>query len=240
MGKSNITYCDKVWNPVTGCEADIHNAGCYERCWARAMAKRSPAAFGGDFSVRTHPGRLEEPMGWKTPQVVFICSLGDLFHASVDPAFRQNVMQVIRMTLRHQYLLLTKRAAEMAFSLAGGMVPENVWAGVTCMTQSDVDERLPVLAGIRGVKRWLSLEPLLGPVVIPQDLLRQLSAVVVGCESGAKRRPMAWEWEANISRLLAEADIPHYTKQWGEHEDGTGEVVHNHPWADAPWREASI
>lgn len=200
MGKTKIEWADRVWNPVIGCTPI--SDGC-KHCYAKRMAERFAGAWGLDpanpFAVKLHPERLDEPMRWKKPSMVFVCSMSDLFHDDVPDSFLDKVFGVMAASWWHTFLVLTKRPERMenylsqdrregwAYSGANGndivfdqidfgpMVLPNVWLGVTAENQEQADARIPILLSIPATKRFVSVEPMLGSVdIAPQwvDKLR--------------------------------------------------------------------
>ena len=180
MADTKIDWADKVWNPVTGCTKV--SAGC-KNCYAERMAKRLAGRAGypeDGFKVTLHPEKLFEPLRWKKPSRIFVCSMGDLFHEDVSDEFLFDVTRRI-VDSRHTFLILTKRPARMAAVICEtgfiGSLP-NVWFGVSVEDQETADERIPLLlepvaeifenelgegAGITG-RRFVSYEPALGPI----------------------------------------------------------------------------
>ena len=163
MTKTKIEWADRVWNPVTGCTKV--SEGC-RNCYAERLAGR----FWKDrkfTEVRIHPLRLEQPLSWKKPSRVFVNSMSDLFHPGVDHDFIGDVFRVMEKTPQHTYMILTKRPKEMLywFNLmnAERYLP-NVWLGVSVEDQKSADERIPLLLKAPAAVRFMSCEPLLGPV----------------------------------------------------------------------------
>ena len=176
MGATKIQWVDAVWNVTTGCTPCAK--GC-ERCYAQRMAKRLAGRFGypadEPFRVTLHPDRLDEPLRWRKPRRVFVCSMGDLFHASVPDEFIERVFETMREASHHEYLLLTKRPERYAEywewrrhvwlnDRTTCVWPSNVWAGTSCSTQADLDRNVPYLLRCPATIRFLSCEPLLNAV----------------------------------------------------------------------------
>jgi len=180
---SKIEWTEKTWNPVTGCTPI--SAGC-ENCYAKKMAKRLQAmgvkGYENGFAVTVHPEKLEQPLKWKKPRMIFVCSMGDLFHINVTQFDMLGVQDTIVRCPQHTFQVLTKRPerfAETCFS----KIPPNVWLGVTVESQKYVDRIKPLLAVKGPGKRFVSVEPMLERVTIPKRMLKQLDLVIIGCES---------------------------------------------------------
>ena len=172
---SKIEYVDETWNPMTGCTKI--SAGC-ENCYAERMARRLAGRFGYPeapchFDVMLHPNRLHEPQERKKPTRYLTCSMGDLFHNDLSLTHVAYVWTVMAFTPRHTFLVLTKRPARMAKFIEGRpRVLPNVWLGVTVESQDQM-WRVEELLKIPAAKRWVSLEPMLGPIDI-SDYVGQL------------------------------------------------------------------
>jgi protein gp37 len=175
MRDTKIEWCDSTINPVRGC-SPVSEA-C-DHCYAARMASRglSPAyeglAKGGRWNgaVRLNPGDLEKPRRWKRPSRIFLCSMGDVFHSEVPDSYIYQIMAMMADTFRHTYMLLTKRPDRMAAFFAGCDVPENLWVGTTVESQRVAHARVHALLRVPASVRFVSCEPLLGPL----DLSRWL------------------------------------------------------------------
>jgi len=227
---TGIPYCDETWNPVTGCTKV--STGC-KHCYAEGIHRR----FWGDFGdVQCHPNRLDKPLRWRKPRRVLVPSMGDLFHEHVDVAFIKRVYATMGATPQHTYLVTTKRGWRRKWLYDQGSISgaHNVIEGVSVEDQASADERMPVLLATPAVRRWLSVEPLLGPV----DILPLLSEaprlhwVAIGCESGQKRRPCNPEWVRGVVEDCDRAGIPVFVKQLDL--DG---VVHHNPDEWPAWAQ---
>ncbi|MEV0048489.1 phage Gp37/Gp68 family protein [Nocardia rhamnosiphila] len=170
-----IEWTEVTWNPVTGC--DRISAGC-DNCYALAMAKRlkgmgaekyqrdgDPRTSGPGFGVTVHPAALDIPRRWRRPKLVFVNSMSDLFHAKVPAEFVRQVFDVMASTPQHTYQVLTKRPLRARRMAEQGLeFPPNVWFGVSVENQDAADQRIPELNRIPAAVRFLSCEPLIGPV----------------------------------------------------------------------------
>jgi len=178
MSTTKIEWADAVWNPITGCSPI--SAGC-ENCYAARMAKRLAGRVGypadDPFKVTLHPERVDEPQYWRKPRTVFVCSMGDLFHEDVPFGFLSLLFGRMHSLRRHTFLVLTKRPQRMAefiqwyreewlgpFASAWPREYQHVWLGVTAENQAAADERIPLLLQTPAARRFVSCEPLLGPV----------------------------------------------------------------------------
>ncbi|MCX7021635.1 MAG: phage Gp37/Gp68 family protein [bacterium] len=210
---SKIEWTRASWNPVTGCTPV--SAGC-DHCYARRMALRLKAAgmekYAHGFEVTPHERELQTPVKWKKPRVIFTCSMGDLFHEEVPDQFIERVFDVMKKTDRHVYQVLTKRP-ERVLDLAPRLPwPENIWIGTT-VEKADCLGRIEKLRQVPAALRFLSLEPLLGPLT---DLdLNGIGWVIVGGESGPGAREMKKEWAIEVRDICRDADVPFFFKQWG-------------------------
>jgi protein gp37 len=167
MGMTKIPWCDKTWNPITGCTKI--SAGC-ANCYAHAMHAR----FGkGPFVPTFHPDRLDEPLRWRKPSRVFVCSMGDLLHEDVPAEAIAGVFLRAFDCPQHTFIILTKRPHNMmTWCRKGNWNPlPNVWLGVSVENQQAADERVPILLQTPAAVRFVSMEPLIGPVSIPRYAL---------------------------------------------------------------------
>lgn len=210
---SNIEWTESTWNPVTGCSKV--SPGC-RFCYAERMAARLQAMgvprYANGFRVAVHEDVLTAPLRWRRPRLVFVNSMSDLFHDGVPLEFIQRCFQVMEQASQHTFQILTKRI-ERAESLAGQLPwPTNVWMG-TSIENADYAWRSRHLRKIPAAIRFLSVEPLLGP--IPKLPLTGIDWVIVGGESGPGARPMEREWVTDIRDRCIAKKIPFFFKQWG-------------------------
>ena len=233
---TSIEWTEKTWNPVTGCTRV--SAGC-KFCYAERMAKRLQAMgqpnYANGFEVTCHEHMLRVPLKRKKPTMYFVVSMGDLFHEAVPDAFLQRVFDVMRETPRHTYQVLTKRPERMAHFantvLAPGW-PANVWAG-TSIEDYKVARRILPLKTVPAVVRFLSCEPLLGP--IGSINLSGIHWVICGGESGPGARPMDLMWARDLRDHCVESDTPYFFKQWGGvNKKATGRMLDGRTWNEMP------
>ncbi len=231
--QSSIEWTEATWNPVTGCTKI--SAGC-KHCYAERMALRLQAMgqpnYVNGFQLTLHPHMLDRPLGWKKPQMVFVNSMSDLFHEDVPAAFIQQVFAVMREASWHTFQVLTKRAERLAQLDAELDWPGNVWMGVT-VEHWDVVDRIDWLRQTRAAVKFLSLEPLLGP--LPDLNLAGVDWVIVGGESGPGARPMAKAWVEDLRDQCLAAQIPFFFKQWGgTRKKKAGRLLEGRLWNQMP------
>lgn len=213
MSLTTIEWTECTWNPVTGCSKV--SKGCLH-CYAERMAKRLKA-MGQDryrlgFLPAAHPETLDIPVRWRKPRMIFVNSMGDLFHEDIATDFIISVFQVIAATPRHTYQLLTKRSDRLAVLSPLLPWPDNLWMGVT-VENEDYAFRMDHLRSTGARIKFLSCEPLLGPL---SDLdLHGIDWVIAGGESGPGARPMEKEWVRALRDLCERRSVPFYFKQWG-------------------------
>jgi protein gp37 len=220
--RSAIEWTEATWNPTTGC--DRVSAGC-DNCYALTLAKRlkrmgsakyqvdgDARTSGPGFGLTVHPDALDVPRRWRDPRTVFVNSMSDLFHAHVPVDFIESVVDVMRETPQHTYQLLTKRPRRLRHLSSVIDWPANVWLGTSVET-TDQLHRVRDLRAVDTEVRFLSLEPLLGP--LPQLDLAGIGWVIVGGESGPRARPAKLEWVRDLRDQAVAAGVPFFFKQWG-------------------------
>ena len=226
MAETHIEWTDATWNPVAGCS--IVTAGC-TNCYAMQMAKRLEAMGVEKYEgltrrsgkrtvwngvVKEDRAALDIPYGWKKPKKIFVNSMSDLFHEQVTDKFILDVWQVMRATPQHNYQILTKRPQRMAQLVADrvGKVLPNVWLG-TSIENAEVRDRVDDLRAVPAAIRFISFEPLIGPVG-PIDLTG-IDWAIVGGESGSAARPIREEWIDEIYSQCVQQRTAFFFKQWG-------------------------
>ena len=214
MANSSIEWTDMTWNPTTGCTKI--SAGC-KNCYAEVMTRRLKAMGQkkyehGFYIVRTHQETLSIPYTWKSSKRVFVDSMSDLFHEDVPLEFIKQVFLVMNENPQHVFQVLTKRA-ERLFELHDEFKwSNNIWMGVS-VENNEVISRIEFLRNIKAKIKFLSLEPLLGPL---HDLnLRNIDWVIVGGESGHNALPMKKEWVLSIKEQAEVQGSAFFFKQWG-------------------------
>lgn len=213
MSKSKIEWTEEVWNPVTGC--DKVSQGC-KYCYAETMSKRLKAMgkekYRNEFRLTLHPHELERPFSWTNSRTVFVNSMSDLFHEQVPTEFIQEVFSTMNKTPRHTYQVLTKRSERLKEISDQLRWTDNIWMGVS-VENEDVTNRIEDLKNTGARVKFLSCEPLLGPL---SNLdLTGIGWVIVGGESGHKARKMNVEWVREIRDQCHYQNVPFFFKQWG-------------------------
>jgi protein gp37 len=255
---SSIEWTDATWNPVTGCTKV--SPGCLH-CYAEQFAERFRGVPGHPyqqgFDLKLWPERLELPLRWKNPRMIFVNSMSDLFHEKVLDAYIEQVFDVMGLASRHTFQLLTKRSSRFAewsasrYSLmpaAGKKVwPKNVWAGVSVETDS-YTWRIADLQRVPALTRFLSVEPMLGPVNLDATHLEGIHWVIVGGESGHGARAMRPEWARAVRQSCHLAGVAFFFKQWGAHnargervgKKAAGRRLDGRVWNQLPESRASL
>jgi protein gp37 len=230
---SHIEWTDATWNPVTGCNKV--SQGC-KHCYAERFAERFRGIPGHPyeqgFDLRLWPERLSLPLEWKEPKRIFVNSMSDLFHEKVPVEFILRVFDTMVKAKWHTFQILTKRAKRAAE--IGPLLPyrPNIWQGVS-VENSDVAWRIDELRRVPAMVRFLSLEPLIGP--IPDLDLNGIHWVIVGGESGPGARPMDTDWVREIHDACRQQSVPFFFKQWGGvHKSRTGRVLDGKTWDEYP------
>ncbi|MCK1501533.1 phage Gp37/Gp68 family protein [Bradyrhizobium sp. 188] len=264
---SNIEWTDATWNPITGCS--VLSPGC-TRCYAMKLAgtrlRNHPSRAGLTRESKTGPvwnGQvrfneqwLTQPLEWKRPRKIFVCAHGDLFHENVPDEWIDRVFAVMASAPQHEYQVLTKRAHRMRRYVddalgrvistqdrdkdwPGWPLP-NVWLGVSAERQKEADERIPELLATPAAQRFISAEPLLGPLELALSWIsygyattpdRPLDWVIVGGESGQDARPMHPSWARLLRDQCAEYRVPFFFKQWGSWKPSSPEEAIGNPYS---------
>jgi len=224
MGTTKIQWTDAVWNPFTGCTPI--SEGC-ANCYAMRMANRLRGRCGypadEPFRVTLHEDKLEEPLHWTKPRRVFVCSMSDLFHPDVPQDKIHEIWDIMKACPQHIFIVLTKRPDRMRDCLGRIYAMErlgwangfwqHIWLGVTCENQRTADERIPILLDIPAAVRFVSLEPLLSETKLSASVLSELDWVIMGAESGSKRRPCKVEWIERMIKNCHFCGTPVFVKQ---------------------------
>lgn len=243
---TKIEWTEETWSPIIGCSK--LSPGC-DHCYAERMAVRlaSNPKVSAPYPLVVKDGHwtgktafnfesLGKPAKWKKPKMIFVCSMGDLFHESVKIAWLDHVFKVISNIKHHTYLILTKRPKNMKayFDNRNDPTLQNVWLGVTAENQEQADKRIPILLQIPAVKHFVSIEPMLGPVNLLQTItpkgyhgqstlsyytfLDHLDWVICGGETGPGARPIEPFWVLNMRDQCKNNKVPFFFKSWGGKE----------------------
>lgn len=268
MNKTDIEWCygpdgsqGFTWNPVTGCSPA--SPGC-DNCYASRIANRfkGTAAFPDGFNVKLHPDRIDEPRKLKKPSRIFVCSMSDIFHADVPDEYIEQIFKVMRECPQHTFFVLTKRPERMLGKnwcvcherapfdarFVSNWYADNIWVGVSAENQEQANKRIPVLLDLQVAHRFVSVEPMLGPV----DLKRWLSCpetldscharglypdncilgeaekcarnihldwVICGAESGPGKRKCKTEWVCKVWHDCKMAKVPFFFKKYNDARD---------------------
>jgi protein gp37 len=230
---STIEWTEATWNPTTGCTKI--SPGC-KNCYADRLAKRLRAMgnpkYQRGFTLTLHEDTLDLPQRLKSSRIIFVNSMSDLFHEAVPLAFIQRVFTMMRQTPQHTYQILTKRAVRLEELAPEIDWPTNVWMGVS-VENSDYRWRIDHLRRIPAAVRFLSIEPLLGPIANLD--LEQIHWVIVGGESGPRARPIDADWVRVIRERCRARQVAFFFKQWGGvQKSRTGRSLDGRTWDEMP------
>jgi len=230
---SAIEWTEATWNPVTGC--DEVSPGC-AHCYAKTFAERFRGVPGHPyeqgFDLRLWPERLDQPIRWKRPRMVFVNSMSDLFHERIPEEFIRDVFAVMQLADHHTFQILTKRHERLAELAPTLPWPENVWVGVSIENRRFV-HRADYLRQVDPAVRFISAEPLLGPL---KGLdLDSIDWLIAGGESGARHRPMRVEWVRELRDRCVDEGVAFFFKQWGgRHPKTGGRELDEQTWDQMP------
>ena len=235
---SSIEWTESTWNPLTGCTKI--SPGC-KHCYAERMAYRLQAMgqpnYRNGFELTLHPHTIEIPLRWKTPQMIFVNSMSDLFHVDVPLDYILQIFNVMERAYWHTFQVLTKRSERLLELSPQLQWPKNVWMGVSVETMK-YRFRIDDLRQTGAAIKFLSLEPLLGP--LPDLDLRDIDWIIVGGESGPRARPMKESWVIEIRDQCQKAQVPFFFKQWGgTRKKRTGRLLQGRTWDELPTQDLS-
>ena len=235
---SSIEWTDATWNPVRGCTKI--SPGC-KHCYAEVFAERFRGVPGHPyergFDLRLVPEKLEEPLKWKSPHLVFVNSMSDLFHPGVPDDYIVKVAEVMNTANWHTFQVLTKRSDRMKDLLNSKLQfaahRSHIWWGVSVENQKHGLPRIEHLRASDVAVRFLSVEPLLEE--LGKVNLSGIHWVIVGGESGHGARPMQREWVISVRRQCRKARVPFFFKQWGGvHKSKTGRELDGRTYDQMP------
>ncbi len=230
---SRIEWTEATWNPVTGCSKV--SPGC-AHCYAETFAERFRGVKGHPyeqgFDLRFWPERLELPLTWRRPRMIFVNSMSDLFHEDVPVEYVQRVFMTMRKASWHTFQVLTKRAERVVEIASQLSWPANVWMGVS-IENSRYAYRAELLRSLPAAVHFISAEPLLGPL---DDLeLHGIDWLIAGGESGLKHRPVDPTWVRTLRDRCLEASVPFFFKQWGGRTSKAGgRELDGEVWSQLP------
>lgn len=235
---SSIEWTEATWNPVTGCTKV--SPGC-DNCYAERLAHRLKAMgnprYEQAFDLAVHRDLLTLPLRWKKPRVVFVNSMSDLFHPAVPTSFIREVFDVMAEASQHTFQVLTKRPKRAAALSPKLEWPQNVWMG-TSVESEEYLFRAGELTRTPAAVRFLSLEPLLGPLTLD---LGDIDWVIAGGESGPGARPPEEAWIKGIRDQCVAAGVPFFFKQWGGRTPKAGgRTLDDQIWDEMPERVVAI
>lgn len=246
MSETSIEWTERTWNPITGCTKV--SAGC-KNCYAETMACRLKAMGQSQYQnvingkrwsgeVEFVVSALDKPRKRQKPTTYFVNSMSDLFHIDVRLEWLAAIWGVMARTPQHTYQILTKRAERMQ-QLADVMMTmlsalDNVWLGVSIENQAMAEERILRLTDTTAAVRFLSVEPLLGPVDLG-EWINEIDWVIVGGESGPNARPIEADWVRGLRDQCQEAEVPFFFKQWGgKNKKAAGRLLDGQEWMERP------
>ncbi len=235
---STIEWTQATWNPVTGCTKV--SPGC-KHCYAERMAQRlqlmGQQNYRNGFRLTLQPHMLDLPLRWKKPQTIFVNSMSDLFHHDVPIDYIHSVFDVMRRASWHRFQVLTKRSGRLAEVAPMLHWAPNVWMGVS-VESDEVRFRIGELRATRARIKFLSLEPLLGPL---DNLdLREIDWVILGGESGPRARPLDPRWALDLRDQCRRARVPFFFKQWGgTNKKRSGRQLGGRTWDEMPTDRAA-
>jgi len=237
-GTTEIEWTDATWNPVTGCTKI--SPGC-DHCYAERFSERFRGVpghpFEHGFDIMLRPERVEQPLGWKTPKMVFVNSMSDLFQKEVPTSFVDRVFDTMERADWHVFQILTKRSSLMRDYInaryAGGVAPAHIWLG-TSVEDGARKSRIRHMQQMSATIRFLSVEPLIAP--LGKVDLRGISWVIVGGESGPGARPMDPAWVREVRDQCMSAGIAFFFKQWGGlRPKSGGRELDGREWSQLPF-----
>jgi len=232
--KTRIEWTEMTWNPVTGCTKV--SQGC-KYCYAERMAHRLKAMgnprYLNSFDVTLHEDLIDAPRCWKRPRHVFVNSMSDLFHEAIPDGFIRRVFTTMADCPQHEFQVLTKRSERLRQLSRALPWPRNVWMGVS-VEDATVMDRIEDLRSVPAAVRFLSCEPLIGPLEhLP---LERLHWVIAGGESGPGARPLCREWVYSLRDQCRAANVAFFFKQWGGvRKDLTGRELDGRTYDEMPF-----
>jgi protein gp37 len=231
--RSTIEWTEATWNPVTGChQISPGCAHCYAKTFAERWRDIPSHPYEQGFALRLWPERLEQPLRWKRPRVIFVNSMSDLFHEDVPDEYIRQVFDVMRHANRHTFQILTKRHERLAAIAPSLDWPDNVWMGVSIENRRFV-HRADRLREVPAAVRFVSAEPLLGSLVNID--LTGIDWLIAGGESGHHHRPVREQWITELRDLCHAEGVAFFFKQWGGRvPKAGGRLLEGRMWDQMP------
>jgi protein gp37 len=241
--RSAIEWTDSTWNPVTGCTKV--SSGC-DHCYAERFSERfrgvdgHPFTTGFDLTLR--PDRVEQPLSWRKPRMIFVNSMSDLFHKDIPTSFVDMVFETMEVADWHVYQILTKRSSRLRNYVnqryPASPAPAHIWLGAS-VEDGTKKSRIEHVRQTNAAVRFLSLEPLIGP--LGRANLSGIHWVIVGGESGPGCRPMKAEWAREVRDQCRPNNVPFFFKQWGGlRPKSGGRILDGIEWNQLPSRSAGM
>lgn len=233
MNKTSIEWTESTWNPITGC-TEI-STGCLN-CYARKMSKRLQAMgnprYKNGFNVTVHEDIFAMPLKIKKPQIVFVCSMSDLFHEDINFETIGKIFDIMEKASWHIFQVLTKRSERLVEFSKSRRIPDNVWIGVT-VEHKNLDYRIDHLRNIDAKVKFLSCEPLVGS--LKDCNFSNIDWIVVGGESGSNARKIEEDWVIEIRDKCFESNIKFFFKQWGGwNKKKNGKILQGNIYCEMP------
>lgn len=253
MEKTGIIWTEKTWNPVTGCQQITE--GC-RYCYAKTIAEKFTIGFPKGFEMMERPHKLNDPLRWKEPSLIFVNSMSDLFWEEISEDYRHKIIDIIEQTPHHEYQILTKRTEKMLEFSKKRPLPGNFWAGTTIENKRNL-YRLEILKQINAKIRFISMEPILEDIATNYDL-NDIHWVITGGESGThlwnesickKRGLVVYDKEIrkfiptekgkeiinNIFLKCRAANTAFFHKQWGgNYPEAAGRILNGKTYNEMP------
>jgi protein gp37 len=237
MQESAIEWTEATWNPVTGChQVSPGCAHCYAKTFAERWRGVSGHHYEQGFDLRLWPDRLEQPLRWRRPRIIFVNSMSDLFHEGIPDEYVMRVFDIMGRAERHTFQILTKRHERLAELAPRLPWPTNVWMGVSIENRRFV-HRADYLRTVPAAVRFISAEPLLGPL---DGLdLSGIDWLIAGGESGHRHRPIREEWVTELRDRCGMEDVAFFFKQWGGRTPKVGgRILADRTWDELPTPKA--
>ena len=233
MQRSAIEWTEVTWNPVTGCRQV--SPGC-AHCYAKTFAERWQGIPGHHYEqgvdLRVWPERLEQPLHWRRPRVIFVNSMSDLFHEDIPFDYVAGVFEVMVAAPQHTFQILTKRHERLSELAPHLPWPGNVWIGVSIENRRFV-QRADHLREVPAAVRFISAEPLLGP--LERLELDGIDWLIAGGESGHGHRPVRADWVRELRDRCVAEDVAFFFKQWGGRSPKAGgRELDGRTWDELP------